>query len=160
MWDPVFRPAQFTEREAYAWSVERAAYADHTQWFNMQEIPVRRGEFACSLNAMAEVFGWKVKRVRLFLDRMIRAGRWAKRKAFEGAKAPTVLIICDYEEMQAASSGRGKGQGSTERLSKDPPRQRRGTEQKEMETKGKNGPVYDSARIAGIDARNRAMGRF
>ena len=102
MTDPVFRPEPFTEREAYLWSVERASYRDHDQWFCSSQYPVQRGEFVTSTNRMADELGWKPKRVRLFIDRMVRAGKWARRKAYEGAKAPTVLIVCDYEETQAA----------------------------------------------------------
>jgi hypothetical protein len=160
MQDPVFRPAPLSEREAYAWSVEQAAYGNHDQWFNGMEVPIQRGEFVTSLPALAREFGWTIKRVRGFLVRMIKARKWAKRGAHRGAKAPTVLIICDYEERQASPLHRGKTKGTSEAPSRARQWHRKGKEQKEGGIKEDEELADPTTRLADIAERNRALNRL
>lgn len=104
-----FRPEPYTEREAYLWSIEQAAYEPHLQWFNGVQVPVAKGEFVTSLHKMAGALGWSVKRARLFTDRMIRAQKWAKRGANAGAKAPTIVTVRNWERFQTLPRREGKG---------------------------------------------------
>lgn len=99
-WMAGFKPEPFTEREAFLWSIEQAAWEDHDQWFNGHRIAVRRGEFVTSLRQMAEAFDWTVKRVRGLMERLGKAGNWAQRPAYEGAQAPTVLSVVNYAKYQ------------------------------------------------------------
>src|SRR4051794_1696789 len=92
-WMESFRPEPFTEREAFLWSIEQAAWEPHDQWFNGQKIRVERGEFATSLRSMSEAFSWTVKRVRGFMERMGKDEKWAQRQAHSGAQSPTVLSV-------------------------------------------------------------------
>ena len=107
-----FRPEPFTDREAYLWSIEQAAFQDHRQWFNGSQYQVERGEFVTSFNTMMSSLQWSEKRVRNFIKRMIRSGKWARRGAHHGAKAPTIIIVCNYDAFQ--SPGRLAGEGKVE----------------------------------------------
>lgn len=112
--DPVFRPGKISEREAFWYMVEAAAYAPHVQWFNGIPVPVARGEFATSYRALAAAFGWDVKGVRLFLPRVERAGKVLLRRARGGAHAPTIVTVCDYEQFQALPKRKGTPEGTPE----------------------------------------------
>src|SRR6476620_452863 len=109
-----FRPEPFTEREAFLWSIEQAAHCPHDQWFNGQQIPVDRGEFATSIRKMAAAFRWSDKRSRLFIARMLRAGKWAQRRAHEGAHSATVLTVCNYARFQSPALAKGAADGAPE----------------------------------------------
>lgn len=91
-----FKPEPFTEPQAFIWSIEQAAHSPHLQWFNGVQYTVDRGEFVTSLHSMMTAFGWSEKRVRGFRERMCKAQKWAKRGAHTGAKAPTILTVCNY----------------------------------------------------------------
>jgi len=107
-----FKPEPFTEREAFLWSIERAAWEDHEQWFNGHRIAVNRGEFVTSLRTMADVFGWTVKRVRGLMDRLGKAGKWAQRPAYQGAQAPTLLSVLNYNKYQELPRRDGTAPGT------------------------------------------------
>ncbi len=111
-WMEGFKPEPFTEREAFLWSIEQAAWEAHDQWFNGHRIAVNRGEFVTSLRAMAEAFGWTVKRVRGLMERLGKAGNWAQRPAYEGAQAPTVLSVVNYAKYQELPRVEGTAKGT------------------------------------------------
>lgn len=108
-WD-CFRPEPHTEREAYQWSVEQAAFKDHAMWFKGSRYELVRGEFVTSQHDMMDAFQWTEKRVRLFIRRMVELGYWAKRPAHGGQKAPTVITICKYNILQRPNQN---AEGST-----------------------------------------------
>lgn len=120
-----FKPAPFTEPQAFIWSIEQASHSPHLQWFNGVQYAIDRGEFVTSLHAMMTAFGWSEKRVRGFRERMCKARKWAKRGAHTGAKAPTILTVCNYgiyqtpallkgEAAEEAKGERGAKQGRSE----------------------------------------------
>lgn len=113
-WMDSFKPEPFTEREAFLWSIERAAIKAHDQWFNGQRIAVARGEFATSLRQMAEAFQWSVKRIRGFMDRMGKAQKWAQRQAHQGAQSPTIITVCNYDFYQNPEGSEGAAEGTVE----------------------------------------------
>lgn len=113
-WMDGFKPEPFTEREAFLWSIEQAAWEDHDQWFNGHRIAVRRGEFVTSLRTMAEAFGWTVKRVRGLMERLGKAGNWAHRPAYDGAQAPTVLSVVNYAKYQELPRVEGTAKGTVQ----------------------------------------------
>lgn len=113
-WMDGFKPEPFTEREAFLWSIEQAAWEDHDQWFNGHRIGVRRGEFVTSLRTMADAFGWTVKRVRGLMERLGKAGNWAQRPAYHGAQAPTVLSVVNYSKYQELPRAEGTDKGTVQ----------------------------------------------
>ncbi len=130
----------FTEREAFIWSVENAAYVTHQHRFNDKMYEVVRGEFVTSHNRLAAEFRWSPKKVRTFIKHMVQAGRWAKRGAHEGAKAPTVITICNYDDFQAPVSTRGRSPDEVNGARGANARRKRGGVEKEESIKeGKKG---------------------
>jgi hypothetical protein len=85
---------------------------------------------------MMAALGWSEKRVRGFTQRMVKAGKWAKRGAHSGAKAPTILTVCKYALFQSPpkDKGEGKGEAEGERGAKEG--RSEGEEQKEGINKG------------------------
>ncbi|MDP9424016.1 MAG: hypothetical protein M3Q19_14505 [Pseudomonadota bacterium] len=114
MASPDFQPEPFTEREAFAWSIEQAAHTAHTQWFNGQQFQVERGEFVTSNRKMAAAFKWGEKRVRGFIERMERRGKWTRRPTHRGAHVANVLTVCNYERFQAPAKLAGSPEGAAE----------------------------------------------
>lgn len=100
-----FKPEPFTEREAFLWSIEEAAYLAHPQWFNGLQVYVERGQFATSIRKMAARFGWSEKRVRGFVQRMSKREKWAQHRADGGAQAPTIITVRSYDKYQARKHG-------------------------------------------------------
>lgn len=112
MGSPDFQAEPFTEREAFLWSIEQAAFEPHVQWFNGHEIAVGVGAFATSIRKMATAFQWREKRVRLFVARMERRGKWAQQKAQEGAHLATILTVCNYAFYQGREGDEGTAGGT------------------------------------------------
>lgn len=131
-----FRPEPFTDREAYQWSIESAAHTPHRQWFNGTLYAVERGELITSLHAMGEAFQWSDKRVRGFVQRMVKAEKWAKQGAHAGAKAPTRLIVVNYDEFQSPPREWGKATDKEEGERGAQQGQSKGEEQNELGNKG------------------------
>ncbi|WP_242186550.1 hypothetical protein [Sphingomonas sp. CARO-RG-8B-R24-01] len=132
-----FKPEPFTEREAFLWSVEQAAYAAHEMWFKGQRIPVERGQFATSIRAMAEAFDWTPKRVRGLMERLGKAGIWAQQAAHKGAQSPTLITVCNYDKYQAAEPVEGTAKGTAKGSSRAQRGHSRGTQQKEGNKRNK-----------------------
>lgn len=68
---PVFAPEPFTEREAWAWMIARAASTDRTRRVGTAMVPLRRGQLAHSLRFLAKRFQWSHSRVQRFLARLV-----------------------------------------------------------------------------------------
>lgn len=148
MASPDFRPEPFTDREAYLWSIEQAAFEEHRQWFNGTLYTVGRGEFVTSIHAMAKAFQWTDKRVRGFAERMSKAGKWAKRGAHEGAKAPTLLTVRNYDVFQSPKRAKGEATGEEEGNRGAKQGQSEGVEQKEGLNKGNESKEGNEGKLA------------
>jgi hypothetical protein len=142
-WMESFKPEPFTEREAFLWSVEQAAYAAHEMWFKGQRIPVERGQFATSIRAMAEVFDWTPKRVRGLMERFGKYGIWAQQAAHDGAQSPTIITVCNYDKYQAVEPVDGTAKGTAKGSSGAQRGHSRGTQQKQG-NKGNEGLEEES----------------
>lgn len=130
-WMDSFKPEPFTEREAFLWSVEQAAFQAHDQWFNGHRITVERGEFVTSLREMEKAFGWSLKRIRGFMDRMGKAQKWAQRRAYDGAQSPTILTVCNYAVYQNPGEPTGTVEGTAKGTRRAQSGHSKGTQQKE-----------------------------
>lgn len=146
-----FRPEPFTEREAYLWSIEQAAFRPHRQWFNGSLYEVDRGEFVTSLHTMEAAFQWSEKRVRTFMRRMLRAGKWAKRGAHSGAKAPTVLSVCNYDSFQFPVLGEGERSGERAAQVGAKTGRSEGEQQKQTKNNSKQSESFEEDAIALIE---------
>jgi hypothetical protein len=104
-----FKPGPFCEAMAFQWTIDRAAWEPHLQWFNGVQYPVARGEFVTSYRKLADAFGWSLNRLRGFAERMERCGKWELKPAQEGIHPPTLLRLCNYERYQALPRRDGTG---------------------------------------------------
>lgn len=68
---PVFAQEAFTEREAWAWMIARAASTDRTRRVGNVAVPLRRGQFAHSIRFLGKRFQWSHSRVQRFLARLV-----------------------------------------------------------------------------------------
>ena len=142
-WMESFKPEPFTEREAFLWSIERAAFQGHDQWFNGHRVRVERGEFATSIRQMAEAFQWSVKKTRCFMERMRKCQKWAQRAAHEGAQAPTVIMVCNYDIYQSVDDDQGTAKGTVKGKRGAQQGHSKGTQQKQGK-QGNKGKEEDS----------------
>lgn len=124
--DDGFKPEPFTEREAFLWSIEQAAIKRHDQWFNGHRFTVKRGEFVTSLRELEKTFGWSLKRIRCFIDRMGKTQKWTHRRAYDGAQSPTIITVCNYAVYQNDGEAQGavKGTVGAQQVARRPPRLR------------------------------------
>jgi hypothetical protein len=148
-----FKAEKFTQREAWLWSVEAAAFVPHMQPFNGTHYKVERGEFVTSLDDLARKFGWGQKRVRNFIDRMVECGRWAKRGAFASPTASTVIIIRNYEEMQFPIDGWEPASDTAKGKARAKQGQSKGEEHKERKKRGMKGKESASSSDPEIPAK-------
>ena len=108
------KPQPFDDFSACLWAIERAAFKPHVTWFNGVQVPVQRGQLVTSRAAMAEAFGWTIKRIRGFEERMSKAQFWALRRAPQYA----VVTILDFDEFSPAYSGEGHDVGQAKGTSR------------------------------------------
>ncbi|MHC2293743.1 hypothetical protein [Bradyrhizobium barranii] len=91
-----FRPAAFSEREAFTWMIAEAAWKPRQRRFGQFFIDLERGELAASLRFLAETWDWSVGAVRGYLGRCEKEGMISTRSD----KGVTVITICNYDIYQ------------------------------------------------------------
>ncbi|MBT2242663.1 hypothetical protein JQK15_03855 [Sphingobium sp. BHU LFT2] len=143
-WMDSFKPEPFTEREAFLWSIEQAAFQAHDQWFNGHRVWVERGEFVTSIRQMAEAFQWSVKKTRGFMERMGKCQKWAQRTAYDGAQSPTVITVCNYAFYQDAETDEGTAKGTAKGTRGAQRGHSKGTQQKQGKQGNKGKQKKDS----------------
>ncbi len=109
-----FPKEKMSEREAWIWIIQNAAWKDTQHRVGGKILPVPRGSFMTTLRELQAVFCWKSDtKVRNFLKRL-EAERMIERTACGPKNAPkTHVTICNYEEYQ--TSGRTKNAPETHR---------------------------------------------
>lgn len=94
---PVFANEPYTEREAWIWMLDEAAYRPRRKFIAGRMVSLNRGQLAASQRFMQEKWGWASKgRVERFLKKL-------KNEAMiEPQNEPglTVITICNYERFQ------------------------------------------------------------
>ncbi|MGR0185519.1 hypothetical protein [Azospirillum aestuarii] len=101
--NPVFQDEPCSEREAWVWLIEEAAYQDRRQRVGKVIVSVKRGQLAVSTRFLAEAWQWSHSKARRFLERLEKEG-------MIGTDADTgvsVITICNYETYQAPGSASG-----------------------------------------------------
>jgi len=97
---PFFAPEPFTEREAWLWLVENAAWKDTRVRVRNGARDLTRGQLAFATRFMAQRWGWSEARVRRFLARL-------KIDAMIDAQTDaqtTLITICNYDAYQFSKS--------------------------------------------------------
>lgn len=109
----LFRPdGKWSRAEAWLWMIENAAFSETVIDIGGKPFTVKRGELCFSLRFLAGKWGWGVKAVRVFLERL------QSHKAVtisltsecpEKGTGRTLITLCNYDKYQ--SKGHDKGTG-------------------------------------------------
>lgn len=105
--NPLFAAEVFTEREAWLWLIENAAYRQRPVRFGQTVINLERGQYAASLRFLAEKWAWHRNKVDRFLDRL-KIGSMIGTETGTGV---TVISITNYDTYQSVSQETGQQQG-------------------------------------------------
>ncbi|MBP2290743.1 hypothetical protein [Azospirillum rugosum] len=121
--NPAFQDDPCSEREAWVWLIEEAAYQDRRVRIGKVVLDVKRGQVAVSTRFLSEAWKWSHSKVRRFLDRL-------EKEAMIGTETDTgvtVITLCNYERYQSVDYASGTDEGTA------PARNRHssGTKQKE-----------------------------
>lgn len=98
--NPVFKDEPYTEREAWEWIIENAAWKPSRVRIKSIVVDVRRGQLAASLRFMAEAWQWQNPRVSRFLARLEKEGM-IECIADAGV---TAVTVCNYEQYQSPAA--------------------------------------------------------
>jgi len=115
--NPLFGNDEYSERDAWVWLIESAAWRPSRARVKGTLIDLARGQLCFSQRFMAEKWGWSKSRVDRFLKRLAGAemistcskiGATAGHPAGQGQ---SVITICNYEKYQGPTeTERGNGQ--------------------------------------------------
>lgn len=106
--NPVFAPEPYTEREAWEWLIEHAAFAERQERVGRQMVQLQRGQVAVSVRKLADAWQWSKSRVQRYLAKLACAGMTGTLEVLDG----TVITLCNYETYQNLSLPRA-GSGGT-----------------------------------------------
>lgn len=99
--NPVFKDEPCSEREAWLWMIEEAAYQDRRKRVGSTIVTVRRGQIATSTRFVADAWGWTHSKARRFLERLENEGMIGTATD----TGVTVITLCNYERFQAPDQG-------------------------------------------------------
>lgn len=91
-----FAKEPFTEREAWLWIVENAAYEPHRRYVSGNGIDLGRGQLIASQRNLSEVWKWGRQKVRGFIAKLEHVGSITQ-NATHGL---TMITVCNYERYQ------------------------------------------------------------
>ncbi len=91
-----FAKEPFTEREAWLWIVENAAYEPHKRYVSGEGIDLARGQLIASQRNLSEAWKWGRQRVRGFLAKLEHVGSLTQ----NSTHGLTMLTVCNYERYQ------------------------------------------------------------
>jgi hypothetical protein len=97
---PFFSPQPFTEREAWAWMIGRAARSDGERRVGNLRINLRRGQLAHSGRFLAKRWDWSHSRVQRFLARLVTESMIES----VTESGVTRVTICNYDKYQIPMS--------------------------------------------------------
>jgi hypothetical protein len=105
----------FTEREAWQWLVEQAAWRPSRTKIKGTIVPLERGQLSFSVRFMADKWQWSKSRVDRFLKRLAaenmvnissknrdNSGTTAGHPAGQGQ---SIITVCNYEKYQSPKNG-------------------------------------------------------
>jgi hypothetical protein len=114
---PLFKKEPYTEREAWIYLIEHAAYQPYICEIDGMAITLGMGELIASSRYLADQWGWAKDRANRFIQRLSRHG-WIKTdtnyyverdssatvESKPYNKRPTLITICKYKELQHKNS--------------------------------------------------------
>lgn len=105
----VFRSADYSERDAWVWLIENAAWKETKTRIKGESIPLQRGQLCFAIRFMAEKWGWSKSRVDRFLRRLAaenmismcsKIGTTAGQQTGQGCN---IITVCNYAQYQDKS---------------------------------------------------------
>ena len=112
-WDDacVFKDEPRSEREAWLWLIENAAWKSGTRLVGKGTVVnVERGQIHLAERTLARVWGWDRKRVSRYLKRLESALMITP----QGGPLGTLVTICNYEKFQGRGATNGATNGATQ----------------------------------------------
>lgn len=91
-----FAKEPFTEREAWLWIVENAAYEAHKRFVSGNGIDLARGQLIASQRNLSEIWKWGRQRVRGFIAKLEQVGSITQ----NSTHGLTMITVCNYERYQ------------------------------------------------------------
>jgi len=131
---PIFKKEPYTEREAWSYLIENAAYQPYLKEVDGMAIPLGMGQLVASARFLAEEWNWRTKngwakdRANRLIQKFVRHG-WItvdtnyyvecdSSETFSSKrynKRPSLITICDYKELQHKfGQGKDSKTGSSE----------------------------------------------
>lgn len=112
----VFADDVMSEREAWVWLIESAAWKDTVRRNAKRErIDVRRGQFHTSLRTLGTVFGWGKNKVARYLDRLVLA----EMVGTVAGQSGLLITICNYDKYQSVTESKEAMLGTVAGQSRD-----------------------------------------
>lgn len=90
----------FTQREAWCWLIEKAAWKPRQHRIGSKVIQLDAGEYCASLRFLATVWKWSKNRVSRFLCVLCDAGMIVTKSGTGADRSETVITICNYSLYQ------------------------------------------------------------
>lgn len=139
----------FSEREAWLWLIENAAWKDGQRRAGKGNvIEVQRGQIHTSERTLASVWKWDRKHVRRFLKRLEKCAMVGP----TGGPSGSLITICNYDKYQSDGTNQGTNQG-TVRGTNQGTTQEEGKERKEEKEGGGFAFSGDVIRLSFADFR-------
>lgn len=108
---PLFKPERFTEREAWIWLIEEAAWKPGRVRVGSEVVELARGQLAHSVRYMAKAWQWEQTRVHRFLKKLRSNGMIENaQENFAKITTPNAtaaqhqtqrISICNYDKYQS-----------------------------------------------------------
>jgi hypothetical protein len=142
--NPAFAHEPYTEAQAYVWLVGQAAYTAHDRRVGSEIVHLERGQTCHSIRFLADLWQWSKSRVDRYIGRLEKRDMVKRDTGTE----PTVITICDYNEVQPQIADKRDSKRDTGRDTKGTPA---GQERDKLE----EGNNLDPSLRSGLSERER-----
>ena len=110
MKNEVFKHERYTERDAWIWLIEEAAFRPRTKRIGPYVVQIDRGQIATSLRFLATAWGWDKNRVQRFLTRLSNDSM-LNCSCRENGTPYTLITLCNYDIYQLPHETNGTEAG-------------------------------------------------
>lgn len=105
---PIFKAEPYTEREAWIWLIEAAAFKPHKTRVGRHVVPLERGQLAHSLRFLSGKWQWSIASVRRFLEKLENETMIDT----QTGTGITLITICNYNDYQTLAKENGTPAGT------------------------------------------------
>lgn len=138
-----------SEREAWVWLIEHAAWKDtRRRTAKGERIEVKRGQYHTSLRTLGDTFGWGKNKVARFLDRLVEH----EMIGTVAGQSGILVTICNYSKYQDEEVAEEPSCGTVAGQSRDTQEERKELKEEKLAARGPEilGFVGEVARAAGV----------